>query len=148
MWMHKHAIVVELLPWIPPWTTWGEWARFTNCPTPLGIIWMGTDLNHVGYRLPRESVPDCFNDTTKECFDHANFNFQRTDINVHANVITESISRFLLPENSTLINCSSWKERAGALFVLYNVQFADSIENQTLLPHHFFRELDGKVYDG
>jgi hypothetical protein len=146
MWMPKNAIVVELLPWIHPWTTWGGWARVTDAPTPLGIIWADTDLNHLGYRLPRESVPLCLDNFTNECFAHSEFDFQVTDVEVPPDIVVESISRFLQPKRSTMIDCSSWKKQAGTSFVLYNVQCAEGT-NETVSPHYFFRELNGTAYD-
>jgi hypothetical protein len=147
MWMPKHAIVVELLPWIHPWTTWGGWARLTHEPTPLGIIWANTDLNHLGYRLPRESVPLCFDNFTQECFDHAEFNFQESDVEVPPDIVMKSISRFLQPKRSTMIGCRRWKKQAGTSFVLYNVQCADKGKNETVSPHSFYRERKRKAYD-
>lgn len=147
MWMPNNALVVELLPWIHPWTEWGGWARLTTVATPLGIIWADTDINHVGYQLPRESVPLCFDDFTQECFARVHFDFQVTDVEVHPDIVKESISKFLQPARSTMTDCRRWKRQAGTSFVLYNVQCADSGTNQTLSPHHFFRKLNGTAYD-
>jgi hypothetical protein len=147
IWMPKHAIVVELLPWIHPWTKYGSWARVTHQATPLGVIWADTDLNHLGYRLPRESVPLCFNDFSQECFARARFNFQKTDVKVPSGIVKESISKFLKPKRSTMTDCGSWKKQAGGSFVLYNVQCADSRTNQTVSPHRFFRKSMGTAYD-
>ncbi|KAL7459862.1 hypothetical protein ACHAWC_011868 [Mediolabrus comicus] len=44
----NHGYIVELLPWIPDWA-WGEWVATTDTPTPLGIIYHNTELNHLGY---------------------------------------------------------------------------------------------------
>ena len=54
----KHAYILELLPWVP-YYLWGAWVATIHCPTPLGIIFSKTQLNHVGYPLDRESVPLC-----------------------------------------------------------------------------------------
>lgn len=62
-----HAFVVELLPWAPEdyfgtgRDVWGGWVQTRNRPTPLGIIYHNTDLNHLGYPLNRDSVPLCQN---------------------------------------------------------------------------------------
>jgi hypothetical protein len=102
MWMPEQAIVIELLPWIHPWTHYGDWVRVTHEPTPLGVIWEGTDLNHLGYRLPHESVPLCIDDFTQKCFRCARFNFQKTDVKVPPDIVKETISNFLQPERSTM----------------------------------------------
>ncbi|KAL7550252.1 hypothetical protein ACHAWF_013495 [Thalassiosira exigua] len=64
--MPKNSTVVELLPWVPKEDyfkreVWGEWVQTTDNPTPLGIIYHGSDLNHLGYPLNRRSVPLCQN---------------------------------------------------------------------------------------
>jgi hypothetical protein len=52
-----------------------------------------TDINHLGgyRRLPRESVPLCFDNFNQECFDRAQFNFQEIDIEVPPDIVMESI---------------------------------------------------------
>jgi hypothetical protein len=137
MWMPKQAIIVELLPWIHPWTKWGRWSTITHSAMPLGIIWVDTDLNNVGYQLPHKSDPLCLDDFTQECYDCAQFDNQVTDVEVPLDIVKKSISIFLQPERSTMTDCHHWKRQAGTSFVLYNVQCADSGTNQTVSPHHF-----------
>ncbi|KAL3811807.1 hypothetical protein ACHAXA_006787 [Cyclostephanos tholiformis] len=54
----RHGYILELLPWIPPYTL-GGWTASTDGPTPLGEIFHNTDINHYGYSLSRESTPLC-----------------------------------------------------------------------------------------
>lgn len=151
MWMKEGSFILELLPWIHPWTKWGRWARVTTQPTPLGIIWMDTDLNHIGYPLPRESVLECFNETTqeyettKECFDRTPFDFAYVNVQVDPDIVIQAIENFLLPDPSSLTKCEDWEKQADADFVLYNVNCADSDSNETR-PHRFFQELNETVY--
>jgi hypothetical protein len=69
----SQAYVLEILPWIPNYLTVGGWVASTNAPTPLGVIYHNTDINHYGYALGRNSTPLCSHinmtdeDATKEC---------------------------------------------------------------------------------
>ena len=38
-----HAHILELLPWIPDYIR-GKWVQTKHMPTPLGIIFLNTDL--------------------------------------------------------------------------------------------------------
>ena len=38
-----HAHVLELLPWIPDYIR-GKWVQTKHMPTPLGVIFLNTDL--------------------------------------------------------------------------------------------------------
>ena len=53
-----HAHILELLPWITDYIR-GKWVQTKNGPTPLGVIFHNTNLNHVGFSLDRGSVPLC-----------------------------------------------------------------------------------------
>ena len=68
----KQGYVVELLPWIPPYAH-GKWAAITDEPTCVGVIWDNTDINHLGYKLGRDSVPLCLEtmNTTDQELDRA-----------------------------------------------------------------------------
>jgi len=73
-----HATVVELLPFAPSdyfpsgREIWGDWTQQTNAPTPLGVIYHNTDLNHLGYVLGRDSVPLCRNMSNTVMHVHSN----------------------------------------------------------------------------
>jgi len=65
------SYILELLPWVPNYAR-GDWVSWTSRPTPLGVIFHNTDLNHFGYKLGRCSVPICENatrDEERECFE-------------------------------------------------------------------------------
>lgn len=61
-----YSAILEILPWIPEKSyfgrgMWGEWTRTKIQPTPLGLIYHNTELQHFGYQLERDSVPLCQN---------------------------------------------------------------------------------------
>ena len=63
--------ILELLPWVPSYAR-GDWVTWTSSPTPLGIVFHNTDLNHFGYKLGRCSVPLCEGvpeEKEQECFE-------------------------------------------------------------------------------
>ena len=54
---HPHSLVVEFLPFVPEKTNiTGDWVRLVHRPTPLGIIFNHTNLNHIGYPLTLDSA--------------------------------------------------------------------------------------------
>lgn len=59
LWMKPGSIVVELLPYLTHNMKHGDWTRKSKEPTPLGEIFIGTDLQHVGLPLKWTSVPQC-----------------------------------------------------------------------------------------
>ena len=137
IWMKPESIVLELLPFIPPWTTWGTWARQITNPTPLGVIWTGTDLNHVGYRLKRSSIPFCHDkDFTETCYEKHEFDFQKSDVIVDPDIIVDAVKRFLIP---SLDSCKDWED-ASKDYVLYNINCSDGNATDTKTVHHFYRE--------
>jgi hypothetical protein len=67
--MKPDSLVVEFLPWLPPDIHWGRWARWGHRPTPLGVVFAETDLNHIGYPLRRDSSIDtCQNNNKGKVF--------------------------------------------------------------------------------
>jgi hypothetical protein len=128
----NHAYIVELLPWIPEFL-WGGWVATVNVPTPLGIIFLQTELNHLGYSLGRESVPFCLDvykseddDADKACLLNETsgvrkkIRWDKRNFTVPLNAIADFISRFLLQDSHA--TCEDVEERGNETrFVLYNV---------------------------
>ena len=157
IWMRDHAWVIELLPFIPEYISHGQWTRSTGEPTPLGVAFARTSLNHAGYRLDIDSVPECLgnlNDT--ECWNKKSWAdrdfYTPSDLLerillkfYHTSSNTTSTSPVLTPSSSS---CQFWQERVAAPdFVLYNVNCFDddnvagASKNPTTLaltPHQFF----------
>lgn len=139
----RHSYIVELLPWIPDWA-WGEWVATTDTPTPLGIIYHNTELNHLGYPLDRHSVPLCqhVNKTEeRDCFlaqrPKQLFLWDSRNFEVSPDVVTRFVSSFLL-QNST--DCDEMERNANVNdFVLYNAYCShDGNENEFHTEHYYW----------
>ena len=136
--------ILELLPWIPDRSWWGSWVARTSSPTPLGVIFHNTELNHLGYALDRDSVPLCKHIVNKtkeiECFrakqeHNKTFMWDRRNFEVGVDVVTKFVSSFLLQNNA---KCDSMKTRAvGNEFVLYNAYCSRGIENKFSTEHYY-----------
>jgi hypothetical protein len=151
IWMRPGALVVELLPYIPPKIIVGRWTRVTNQPTPLGIIFQGTDLNHIGYVLKSTSDTDCkdippvLNETEYMACYKKGGRFYTKNFLATTDEVMEAIRRFSLPRNSkALSSCEYWKkqsESTGDDFAFYNVNCAENVtkegEELTTTPHNF-----------
>ena len=122
-----HAHVLELLPWVTDYIR-GSWVQSRHTPTPLGIIFHNTDLNHLGYSLSRDSVPMCEgigevgSDEEKDCFmgkqNKMKFIWESRDFTVKIDIILQYIKRFVM---STTNKCSEMKNALDRRFVQYNV---------------------------
>ena len=146
----RHGYILELLPWIP-FYLWGAWAASVQKPTPLGIIFHNTDLNHVGYPLGRESVPLCLHvdssdqERERRCFMDKKRNLQKfrwadRDFNVQLKVVEDFISTFLLKDNNS--TCNDMQKRAEEKnFVLYNA-FCQNETGDKYRAEHYYRESD------
>eukprot|EP00986_Skeletonema_menzelii_P012064 scaffold6449_cov148-Skeletonema_menzelii.AAC.4 len=125
----QEGFILEILPWIPHnISDYGEWTATTDRPTPLGEIFHGTNLHHLGFRLGRESVPMCehlgwsdrglkaclMNETNEN---NIKFDWSNRDFNVDVNMISKFIASFLLKD---IPNCSRMYKRAEENFVIYN----------------------------
>jgi hypothetical protein len=103
-------------------------------PTPLGIIFDGTDLNHIGYPLLRSSAPYCFGlDKQKETECWYSYRWDDRDFIAPASAVIDSIKMFFVntPEQRS---CSEYKDWAADNFVLYNVHCYT--EDMTVSVHH------------
>jgi hypothetical protein len=122
-----HAHILELLPWVTDYIR-GSWVQTRHTPTPLGIIFHNTDLNHVGYSLDRDSVPMCKvsgelgSEEEKECFiskaNRMKFIWENRDFEVDPTIIMQYIHQRILAQDN---ECSVISNALDAGFVQYNV---------------------------
>lgn len=131
-----HAHVLELLPWVPSYIR-GAWVTRRNAPTPLGIIYHNTDLNHAGFSLDRTStdlcvgVGDVGSEEEKECFldreRRKMFIWDNRDFNVEPEVILTYVEKLVLFMRDDEMGklCGQVKDRLDERFVLYNVWCAE-----------------------
>lgn len=146
----NHAYIVELLPWIPDYL-WGGWVATVNQPTPLGVIFVQTELNHLGYSLGRDSVPFCLDiyrsedeDADRLCMLNKTSGVRKKirwdvrDFTVPVDVIEDFLSTFLLQDvNAT---CDDVETRGNAKnFVLYNVYCRQSTNSRQLVSRQFYK---------
>jgi hypothetical protein len=104
-----------------------------KAPTPLGEIFVGTDLNHIGYPLTRESAPYCFGLEKEEELNCWRENrWDDRDFAVSANVVIDAVAFFFVNVTASCDLYSAW---SADDFVLYNIQCHD--ENETVSIHHF-----------
>jgi hypothetical protein len=150
VWMSPHKLVVELLPYIPPESQphGGEnWVQHTHQPTPLGAIYSGTDLNHVGYPLDFSSVQGLYcveEQYSKECFAKPSHRWEVRDFVLSWEILNDLLTKFVVQRPST---CNEFLERAGNDYVLYNVNCVDVSRNSSItktetVVHHYYREQD------
>ena len=117
------------MPWVPDnYNIRGNWVQTRDNPTPLGVIFHNTDLNHLGYSLGRDSVPLCEgvgelgSKDEIECLtnkrNRPQFVWESRNFNVDPEAILQYIEHFLFPSSKECI------EMTGALdkrFILYNI---------------------------
>ena len=149
----KQAYVVELLPWIPSYSH-GKWAAMTDAPTCVGAIFDNTDINHLGYKLGRDSASLCLEtmNTTDQDLDKAcltnvtsgmarQFYWADRDFSVKLHIVDEFISTFLLTKNDN--TCRAMKKKAeDKNFVFYNAFCRPSMNDTKFVASHYYRELD------
>ncbi|KAL9185607.1 hypothetical protein ACHAXT_003384 [Thalassiosira profunda] len=121
----QHAHVLELLPWITDYIR-GKWVQTTHGPTPLGVIFHNTDLNHAGYSLDRSSVPLCEGvpeGAEQTCFmrQRKKFIWENRDFTVESAAVMHYIDQFVLFVRDKQRPCDELKHRLDERFVLYNV---------------------------
>lgn len=124
LWMKPGSTVVEMLTYLPPTVMHGAWTRWVNYPTPLGVIYLGTELYHVGLPLQWNSVPQCTsrNGTSYiECVRRNKWDVR--DFDVDPKDVEDVIRNFIADRPDS---CDKQNELAGEeRFVLYNVQCDD-----------------------
>jgi len=148
VWMKPYSLIIELLPYVPNGTSNGDWAKNTHKPTPLGIIFEGTDLQHVGFPLERDSAPYCYNQTSRivrrtratnpsknaaqdiKCWRSTKHRWDERDFLLPPEKVEMMIRRFILwsaQNGGTLFldpraqTCNDYLLRGGDEFVLYNI---------------------------
>jgi len=150
----KRAYIVELLPWVP-WYLFGDWVRTKSKPTPLGVIFHNTELQHLGYPLGRKSVPLCLDvdpddqEAERNCFMNETngniekFRWDERDFNVRAGIVTDFISSFLLVSE---LSCSEMQARASSQnYVLYNAYCRESTTGKSRYQQkHYYQNVSAK----
>ena len=120
--MKDGAVVVELLPFIQH-GDFGAWVSRLDDETPLGIIFRGTGLHHVGYPLGNNSLiydeSGSFGDKWAE-----------RDFRVDTTIIAEAVQSFLLVDSGAdpMGDCKSFLER-GVNFTLYNIHCEGALKH-------------------
>lgn len=151
--MKPGSLVVELLPFLPPGIIMGRWTRAVKECTPLGIIYSGTDLYHVGLPLTNVSAPQCSGRTGEDalsCFRRRRNVWDTRDFHVPPNDVVDVIRAYLPGrEGHRPESCEEQKKLAGEYrFVLYNVHCKDDgniVNNETVVEmslHHFYWDKD------
>lgn len=96
VWMRDGSWVVELLPFVPQFVFMGHWTRTVHEPTPVGVMFHQTGLNHAGYQIPLELTPYCHHDLSDEVCWKANM-WDGRDFTLTAPVLTQMLDAFFPP---------------------------------------------------
>jgi hypothetical protein len=135
VWMKPASLVVEFLPWMHPEVTEGKSARSVKEATPLGVIFSGTDLHHIGYPLQRSSTHYCrglVDEAETKCWRDATWD--RRDFEGRVESIVDAVTMFFV---NPVESCAEYQALAADKFVLYNIQCKN--DNDIIpSPHHFF----------
>jgi Glycosyltransferase 61 len=138
IWMPPHSWIVELLPYIPNEIPHGSWTKATTAPTPLGTIFDGTSLNHVGYPLQRDNAPYCYDEPPNlDCWRIDANPWDNRDFVVSVDQLEKIIVSFL---TKPLVTCADFVAQAADHYVLYNVNCAEAVKGD-IAPHHYYREM-------
>ncbi len=135
-------------------TSRGAWTQSRDGPTPLGIIYHNTDLNHYGYSLDRDSVPLCQHvseEQEEECFmsseNRDKFVWANRNFNVNPDTVEQFILHLLLLCNEKGRKCERLMDGLNDNYVLYNVWCESEegkgenqvqIGKKTLSLHHYY----------
>jgi len=162
MLLPPNSHVLELLPWIPDYSR-GDWTQRRNVPTPLGVIFHNSDLNHFGYSLDRSSVPLCHNSTREDekyCFTKEKngwkFQWDNRNFLVDVDVVIRFVNDYVLPMRKSPCKCKELLERQDERMVMYNVWCEAEIgsnnvgndgasiratsKNSSLAVRHYYRD--------
>jgi hypothetical protein len=128
----------------------GSWTARTSIPTPIGIMFHNSDLNHYGYSLNRTSLLLCEGvssspELDKECLtskENADkFAWDKRDFSVDVSVVMEFVKRFVLESEHRCNDLIDELERK--FFVMYNVwcrnESSTSSDGAKLDLRHFYR---------
>jgi hypothetical protein len=141
--MPHDALVVELLPWIYPGIRWGSWTRWVHRPTPLGVLFSGSSLNHIGYPLPRTSAKGyCEKDYfRRKCFERTPNAWDNRDFRIEKGLLTDILEKFVVMSSSLGVSsatCQDIVNAAGDEYVLYNINCVVPSGEKELL--HYYRD--------
>ena len=106
-------------------------------PTPVGVMFQGTDLNYIGYPLTRESAPYCFGlekEEEIECWRENRWDDRAFE--VKTNAVIDSVAAFFLNLTADAASCDMYNEWAADNFVLYNILCLDEKATNATI-HHF-----------
>jgi hypothetical protein len=155
VWMKDGSWVVELLPFVPESVVMGHWTRTVHEPTPVGVMFHQTGLNHAGYRIPIEHTPYCHHNVSDEHCWSENM-WDNRDFTLTAPVLTQMLDAFFSPAPAapdattgsapsgpsppTAVPrlCSDLQDRSNGTFVLYNVHCADQAGGPAVLRHFYW----------
>ena len=171
--MKEDSLIVEFLPFILDVVggrkQHGFWTKSVTTPTPLGIIYNNTDLNHIGYPLDIRSVShiDCTRKdvqikqriTLSQCLSSRGGNngtnrWDNRDFSVPVDAVIDILNRFVVNKPN---KCSDFVRSAEDHYVLYNVNCVDdedeegrddndttksSSSSSSLSVHHYYRKQD------
>ncbi|KAL7535192.1 hypothetical protein ACHAXR_006333 [Thalassiosira sp. AJA248-18] len=148
--LSRHSVILELLPWIKYLRSGLNWVAKTSTPTPMGSVFHNSDIHHLGYCLGRESVPLCEHvDKTDEELEKAcltnetsgvdkQYSWDVRDFNVDVDIVDAFISTFIL-QNNTI--CDEMQKRGKEnKFILYNVfcsHAANATESEYIAKHYY-----------
>ena len=135
--MKPGSLVVELLPFVPDEIMYGQWARETARPTPLGVIFDETDLLHVGYSLDRDSAPYCYNETL-ECWTSDYHPWDERDFLLAAKDLSVILDTFMVNRPTM---CEEYNRTAAQTpeLVVYSTQCIESLTSNTSTVVHSYR---------
>lgn len=137
IWMKPGSLVVELLPYIPA-GRWGDWVKTTHQPTPLGRIFKGTQLQHVGYPLNATSAPYCHMLKVADCWEEDTMRWDKRDFRVDPEPVTRMVQKMMsMARDPAAMLCEDYLTQAGHDFVLYNVNCRTNPQLPTQ-PHQFY----------
>lgn len=104
-------------------------------PTPVGIMFHGTDLNYIGFPLTRHSAPYCYGLEKEEEINCWRDNrWDERDYVAPANSVIDSVTQFFVNATSNP-TCDMYTEWAADNFVLYNIQCQGN--DDTTATHQF-----------
>ena len=141
IWMKPGSLVVEILPFVPNGIVMGTWTREVRGPTPLGVIYSGTDLYHVGLPLTFHSVPQCAdtNGTGAVMACIRKNRWDSRDFVVEERLVVDVIAGFLQKKGFRPRSCTDQSVRSRNRLVLYNVQCQQDNNNSTNMTiQHFY----------
>jgi hypothetical protein len=140
IWMKPGSWVVELLPFVPDYIHKGSWTKTTDKPTPLGAIFDGTDLNHVGHPLQRGSAPYCYGlegEAYEDCWNITGWDWRDVLWEPQA-LVDVLLGTVALATNTS--KCLDFQDRArDGFLVLYNIHCAAADDDGgEITLNHFY----------